>query len=169
MILCENIIFCNEGNILLSCWSYLIWMEITCTSNRFMEQSPLCYFNIFDTKFFSFIMLIISNVYFWFTTFYSVMLIIHGIKHHYYFYLKFSCFSLFALKYTKMTENTPKTRLFNCLSIFHKTETFFIGIIEFLAPKKHMYSHQFCDSNYLRTQVMAQNVFSRFWWRPFWK
>ena len=41
-----------EGNILLSCWSDILWMKITCTSSRFMEQSPLCYFNIFYTKFF---------------------------------------------------------------------------------------------------------------------
>ena len=36
-------------------------------------------------------------------------------------------------------------------------------------PQKHMHRHQFCDSNFLRTQVMAQNVISRFRWRPFWK
>ena len=52
MILCESIFFLNEGNILLSCWSDLIRMKIICTSNRFMEQAPLCYFNIFYTKFF---------------------------------------------------------------------------------------------------------------------
>ena len=38
-----------------------------------------------------------------------------------------------------------------------------------LHPKKHMHRHQFCDSNCFRTQVMAQNVISRFRWRPFWK
>ena len=35
----------------------------------------------------------------------------------------------------KMTENARKIRLNSCLIIFHKTETFFIGIIEFFAPK----------------------------------
>ena len=28
-------------------------------------------------------------------------------------------------------------------------------------PQKHLYRHQFCDSNYPRTQVMAQNVISK--------
>ena len=45
-----------------------------------MEQSPLCYFNNFYTKFFSFIMLVLSKVEFLFTIFNTVMLIIHGIK-----------------------------------------------------------------------------------------
>ena len=36
-------------------------------------------------------------------------------------------------------------------------------------PQKHMHRHQFCGSNCPRTQVMAQNVISRFRWRPFWK
>ena len=35
----------------------------------------------------------------------------------------------------KMTENARKIRLNSRLLISHKTETFFIGIIEFLAPK----------------------------------
>ena len=35
----------------------------------------------------------------------------------------------------KMTENAQKVRLNSCLLIFHKTETFFIGIIELLTPK----------------------------------
>ena len=64
---------------------------------------------------------------------------------------------------TNMTGNARKIRLNSCLYIFRKAETFFIGIIE------HMYRHQFWDSYYLRTQVMAQNVISRFRWRPFWK
>ena len=35
----------------------------------------------------------------------------------------------------QMTENARKIRLNSCLLIFHKTETFLNGIIEFLAPK----------------------------------
>ena len=34
-----------------------------------------------------------------------------------------------------MTENAQKIRLNSCFEIFHRTETFFIGIIEFLTPK----------------------------------
>ena len=66
-----------------------------------------------------------------------------------------------------MTEHTRKMRLLNCLWIIYKTEIFFIGIIGILIPKKHMYRHQVCDSNCIRTQVMAQNVISKFQWRPF--
>ena len=116
-------------------------------------------------------------------------------------------FSVFALKYTKMTGNTRKIRLFTCLWIIYMTEICFIGTIGLFIPKnicidtkfvtltalelklwhktwfsrnifywhnwiprpqKHMYRHQYCNSNCLRTQVMAQNVISKFHWRPFW-
>ena len=34
-------------------------------------------------------------------------------------------------------------------------------------PQKHMYRQQVCDYNCIRTQVIAQNVISKFKWRPF--
>ena len=119
----EVLFFCNEGNILLSCWSDLIWMKITCNSNWFIEQSP------------SYILRLV---------FFCVRTKIHKNDR----------------KYTK---NTFIYLFLNYL----QDRNIFYWDNWILHPQKHMYRHQVCDSNCIRTQVMAQNVISKFQWRPF--
>ena len=114
----EVLFFCNEGNILLSCWSDLIWMKIPCNSNWFIEQSP------------SYILRLV--------------------------------FSVFALKYTKITGNTRKIRLFTCLWIIYKTEIFFSGIIGFFIPKNICIDTKFVTLTALEPKLWHKTWFPNF-------
>ena len=70
-------------------------------------------------------------------------------------------FSVFVLKYTKMTGNTREISLFTCMNYLQDRNIFYWDNW-ILHPQKHMYRHQVCDSNCIRTQVMAQNLISKF-------
>ena len=66
---------------------------------------------------------------------------------------------------TKNDRNARKIRLNSCLLTLHKTEIFFICIIEFLAPKNSCIDINIVTLTAL--ELMAQNVISKFQWRPF--
>ena len=61
-----------------------------------------------------------------------------------------------------MTDNAGKIRLNSCLYIFHKTETFFIGIIEFLTPKN------ICiDTNFVTLTALELKLWLKTWFPDF--
>ena len=61
-----------------------------------------------------------------------------------------------------MTENARKIRLNSCLLISHKTKTFFIGIIEFLAPEN------ICiDSNFVTLTALELKLWHKTWFPNF--
>ena len=61
-----------------------------------------------------------------------------------------------------MTENARKIRLNSCLLILHKTETFFISIIEFLAPK-----NIYIDTNCVTLTALELNLWHKRWFPDF--
>ena len=66
-----------------------------------------------------------------------------------------------------MTQNSLKYVYLTVYKLSTRQKYFFYRENRIPHPQKHMYRHQVCDSNFLRTQVMAQNVISKFQWRPF--